>query len=62
MDDDGNKLISEEEFVKGLKDQGLSLTDEEAKEVFRKFDKDGSGGINVDEFLIALRVSKQILF
>ncbi|GLV38835.1 uncharacterized protein CBL_05834 [Carabus blaptoides fortunei] len=55
MDDDGNKQISEEEFVKGLKDQGLSLSDAEARDVFHKFDKDGSGGINVDEFLIALR-------
>lgn len=56
MDDDGNKQLNEEEFIKGLHDQGLPVTEEEAKEIFEIFDTDGSGGINVDEFLVALRV------
>lgn len=56
MDDDGNKQLNEEEFVKGLHDQGLEISEEEAKEIFERFDADGSGGINVDEFIVALRV------
>ena len=30
---------------------------QEAKELFEYFDKDGEGGISVDEFMVAFRVS-----
>lgn len=57
MDDDGNKQLTEEEFIRGLKETGLELSDEEAKELFAKFDDDNSGSISVGEFLLHVRVS-----
>lgn len=56
MDDDGSKELSLEEFTKGLRDTGLDLSDEDAEAVFAEFDTDGSGCLNMTEFLIALRV------
>lgn len=55
MDDDGNKQLNFEEFVKGLRDSGMEVTDHEAKSLFHKFDADNSGGINMDEFLVSIR-------
>lgn len=57
MDEDGNKQLSFEEFLTGLKEAGMELTDDEAKELFEEFDTDNSGGINLEEFFAALRVS-----
>lgn len=56
MDDDGNKSLSFEEFRKGLNDAGLELTEEEVWYLFKKFDTDHSGSINMEEFLQAIRV------
>ncbi|XP_046805722.1 calcyphosin-like protein isoform X1 [Lucilia cuprina] len=55
MDDDGSKALNEEEFVKGIREFGLDLSDEELKELFQTFDEDGSGSINMTEFLLKLR-------
>ncbi|XP_065342951.1 calcyphosin-like protein [Cloeon dipterum] len=55
MDDDGSRSLSLEEFIKGLADSGLDLTDGDAATVFSTVDKDSSGSINIDEFLLALR-------
>lgn len=57
MDDDGNKQINEEEFLLGLREMGMEITNAEAKDLFNKFDTDHSGGINMDEFLVTIRVS-----
>ncbi|EFX88955.1 hypothetical protein DAPPUDRAFT_304741 [Daphnia pulex] len=54
-DDDGNRKISYEEFVKGLSDFGASLTATEAQQLFHSMDKNSSGSIEYDELLIALR-------
>lgn len=57
IDDNGDKNLSLEEFTKGLKDTGLTISNEEAQEIFNKFDTDGSGNINMTEFLVGIRVS-----
>lgn len=56
MDDNGDRNLSLEEFIKGLHDTGLPLSTEEAEEVFNKFDTDGSASINMTEFLVGIRV------
>lgn len=57
MDDDGNKQLNCEEFLKGLMESGLEITEEETRELFKRFDTDQSGSINMTEFLAAIRVS-----
>lgn len=57
IDDNGDKNLSFEEFAKGLRDTGLDVDDSEAKEIFEQFDSDGSGEINMTEFLVGIRVS-----
>merc|ERR1712096_109757 len=54
-DDDGNKNLSLEEFIEGVKDYGLDFDAEKCKELFSAFDRDGSGSLSFDEFLVGLR-------
>ena len=56
MDDDGSKSLNFDEFFGGLKDTGCDLSREEAEFIFKKFDKDGNGSVNVNEFLMGIRV------
>jgi len=56
IDDDGNRQLSLQEFKKGCRDYGLDLEADAVQEMFRQFDRDGSGSIDFDEFLRALRV------
>ena len=56
MDDDGSKSIDFKEFKKGLRDYGVDIDPGEVQEMFAAFDKDGSGVIDFDEFLVNLRV------
>lgn len=36
---------------------GLEISNDDAKKLFENFDTDGSGGVNMEEFLVAIRVS-----
>jgi hypothetical protein len=45
-----------EEFTEGMKEAGMELTEEEIQELFTRFDTDQSGSINMEEFLVAIRV------
>ncbi|XP_063712921.1 calcyphosin-like protein isoform X2 [Symsagittifera roscoffensis] len=55
MDDDGSKSISFSEFRKGVSDIGCQLTKEELEQAFKVFDRDQSGEVDYDEFLLKLR-------
>lgn len=57
MDDDNSRSLDFKEFVKGLNDYGILMDKQEATAVFAQFDRDGSGSIDFDEFLITLRVN-----
>lgn len=56
MDDNQNRSLDLKEFLKGLNDYGLLMEKEEVASLFQHFDRDGSGSISFDEFLVALRV------
>uniref|UniRef100_A0A1A9WMZ6 EF-hand domain-containing protein n=1 Tax=Glossina brevipalpis TaxID=37001 RepID=A0A1A9WMZ6_9MUSC len=55
LDRNGDKRLHEEEFVNGIKQAGLPLNDDESKYMFRRFDEDNDGCVQMDEFLGKLR-------
>lgn len=57
MDDDNSRSLDLKEFLKGLNDYGILMEKQEAMALFQQFDRDGSGTIDFDEFLITLRVN-----
>lgn len=59
MDDDNNRSLDLKEFLKGLNDYGILIEKQEATALFQRFDRDGNGTIDFDEFLITLRVNIQ---
>ena len=56
MDDDRSNSLSMEEFTKGIHDYGCNMEKEEIQKMFTDIDRDGSGTLDFDEFLKALRV------
>jgi Ca2+-binding EF-hand superfamily protein len=55
LDDNRNRQVDLNELMWGLKDFGIHLQEGEAKAVLAKFDRDGSGAVNFDEFIRTLR-------
>lgn len=56
MDNDRNRSLSLDEFKKGVSDYGLKVEDDVLKKLFEQLDTDGSGSLDFEEFLQALRV------
>ena len=56
MDDDGSKSLNQAEFRKGLKELKMtSLSEAEIMNLFTRFDRDGSGSLDYEEFLCGVR-------
>lgn len=55
MDDSGDKKLSKDEMMYGLRDYGLTVSKTELEQLFLLFDRDRNGFIDVDEFLIGIR-------
>jgi len=49
-------MLEYDELKNGVKDYGLNMSKSELDELFASFDKDNSGTISFDEFILALRV------
>ena len=58
MDDSGNKVLDMLEFKKGIRECGLKLSEHELNQLYSHLDKDRSGGVDFEEFLSSIRVSK----
>ena len=54
---DGNKQLDRQEFLAGLKNLQVDLTESEAFQLMAYLDKDGSGTVNMSEFLVGIRVA-----
>ena len=59
LDNNKNKSLDAEELEHGLRDFGINLNTEQVGVLVKFFDKDGSGSINFNEFLSAIRVSNR---
>lgn len=57
LDNNKNRSLDAEELESGLRDYGINLNSEQIRVLVKFFDKDGSGNINFNEFLSAIRVS-----
>jgi len=56
MDENGNHLLDVDDFRWGLKDYGIHLSKEESQQILDRFDRDGNGQVDFNEFLRAIRV------
>ena len=55
MDDSGDKKLSRDELMYGLRDYGINVSPAEMDQVFKAFDRDGNGFVDFDEFLVAIK-------
>ena len=55
LDDNRNRQIDGNELMWGLKDFDIHLSEEQTACLIKHFDRDGSGTVDFDEFLVALR-------
>ena len=62
FDVDCSKMLSLEEFEQAMVECSVRLPADETKKLFSYFDRDISGTVTFDEFLVAIRVSKLKLF
>lgn len=55
LDNDGGRKLDVKEFQDGLIDYGISITDEQARLIMQKFDRNKDGVVDFDEFLRYLK-------
>lgn len=55
MTEDENTQLSYREFLDGLRETVMEISEEEARDMFDEFAADDSGKINIEEFLLAVR-------
>ena len=60
-DDDGSGMLTQDEFKKVMQECAIDLSEQDNRQLFNHFDRDGSGDIDYDEFLFTLRVSYSLL-
>jgi calcyphosin len=53
----GIEFLNLDEFTTGLAESGFSMSPLEIEDIFSQFDPEGTGSINMTEFLIGVRVS-----
>lgn len=58
MNEEEHRELYYDEFLEGLKETGMEISEDEAQELFEEFDVHNSGKINMEDFLAAIRVSK----
>ena len=54
MDDSGDGVLSKEEIKEGCQKLELPMTDKEIEIIFKEYDRDKSGTLDFDEFLLAM--------
>ena len=54
MDSDGSNCLKYDQFARGIKNMG-NFSENDVGELFK-----GSGTVNIDEFLLAIRVREKI--
>jgi Ca2+-binding EF-hand superfamily protein len=55
MDNNGDKRLTREELMYGMRDYGINISKTELEQLFLLFDRDRNGFIDVSEFLIGIR-------
>ena len=55
LDDNRNRQLDTHELMWGLKDFDIHLSEEQVNVLIKHFDRDGTGTLDFDEFLVALR-------
>lgn len=55
MDIEGNRSLTLDEFAQGIQEFGVYLTNDEVSHLYTKFDRDGNGSLDYNEFLRAIR-------
>lgn len=55
MDDNHNHLLDTDDFRWGLIDYGIQISKDDSNEIIKRFDRDGNGMLDFNEFLRFLR-------
>lgn len=55
IDKNNNRLIDAQELDVGLRQMGVNLNEEQVAVLLKHFDRDGSGQIDLNEFMVAIR-------